>query len=169
MIRMTVLGILCWVHAAAAGTHSLQYFAVGTTEETGIPKYVEVDMVDGMQYMYYDSTMEKPTFRMDWINKTMGPDFWERRIQYIELGHNMVKSSLSKTVQHFNHTGVHIYQSMGGCELDADGTRRTYASHAYDGKDFVSLDLETMTWIAALPQAVYYKRMRKLTHTANRL
>ncbi|MGH0174732.1 UNVERIFIED_CONTAM: hypothetical protein FKN15_069036 [Acipenser sinensis] len=50
---------------------------------------------------------------------------------------------------------------MGGCELDADGTRRTYASHAYDGKDFVSLDLETMTWIAALPQAVSYKRMRE--------
>ncbi|KAK1153374.1 major histocompatibility complex class I-related gene protein-like, partial [Acipenser oxyrinchus oxyrinchus] len=59
----------------------------------------------------------------------------------------------------------HTYHNMGGCELHDDGTRRSYSSHAYDGKDFISIDVETMTWIAAVPQAVFYKRKRE-AHTA---
>ncbi|MGH0186831.1 UNVERIFIED_CONTAM: hypothetical protein FKN15_022112 [Acipenser sinensis] len=50
---------------------------------------------------------------------------------------------------------------MGGCELHDDGTRRAYLSHAYDGKDFISLDVETLTWTAAVPQAVFYKHKRE--------
>ncbi|MGH0167069.1 UNVERIFIED_CONTAM: hypothetical protein FKN15_051598 [Acipenser sinensis] len=52
---------------------------------------------------------------------------------------------------------VHTYQGIGGCELDDDGTRRAYWYHAYDGKDFISLDVKTLTWVASVPQAVYYK------------
>ncbi|XP_041090897.1 major histocompatibility complex class I-related gene protein-like isoform X2 [Polyodon spathula] len=56
---------------------------------------------------------------------------------------------------------IHIYQRMGGCELDDDGTRRAYSHYAYDGKDFISLDMETLTWVAAVPQAVFYKHKRE--------
>ncbi|KAK1153367.1 major histocompatibility complex class I-related gene protein-like [Acipenser oxyrinchus oxyrinchus] len=151
MIRMTVLGILCWVHAAAAGTHSLQYFAVATSDGTGLPEYVSVGMVDDVQYSYYDSTMEKPVSRSHWMNETKGREFWERITWQIRQGHDTSIWSLRNTIQHFNHTGVHIYQRTGGCELDDDGTKRAYSSHAYDGKDFISLDVETLTWIAAVP------------------
>ncbi|KAK1156073.1 major histocompatibility complex class I-related gene protein-like isoform X1 [Acipenser oxyrinchus oxyrinchus] len=161
MIRMTVLGILCWVHAAAAGTHSLQYFAVVTSDETKIPNYVAVNMVDDVQYSSYDSTMDKPALLLDWMNKTMGREFWERRTWHILTGHDIMKWSLRDTIQHFNHTGVHTYQNTGGCELDDDGNRRSYSHYAYDGKDFISLDVETMTWIAAVPQAVFYKHKRE--------
>ncbi|KAK1153365.1 major histocompatibility complex class I-related gene protein-like, partial [Acipenser oxyrinchus oxyrinchus] len=60
---------------------------------------------------------------------------------------------------------VHIYQRTGGCEVHDDGTRRSYSSHAYDGKDFISRDVETLTWVAAVPQAVFYKHKRE-AHTA---
>ncbi|XP_041090778.1 major histocompatibility complex class I-related gene protein-like [Polyodon spathula] len=161
MTRVAVPWILCWVHAAAAGTHSLQYFAVATSEGTKTPAYVTVNMVDDVQYSYYDSTMEKPVLLLDWMNKTMGREFWDIRIRYILHGHDIMKWSLRNTIQHFNHTGVHTYQHAGGCELDDDGTRRAYLYHAYDGKDFVSLDVDTMTWTAAVPQAVFYKHKRE--------
>ncbi|XP_033887807.1 major histocompatibility complex class I-related gene protein-like [Acipenser ruthenus] len=161
MIPMTVLGILCWVHAAAAGTHSLLFFGVATSEGTGFPEYVTVDMVDDVQYSYYDSTMENPILKPDWMNKTIGLEFWEKRKGYIHYAHRMIKWSLNNTIQHFNHTGVHTYQHTGGCELDDDGTKRAYLYHAYDGKDFISFDVKTKTWVAAVPQAVFNKHKRE--------
>ncbi|XP_041090894.1 major histocompatibility complex class I-related gene protein-like isoform X2 [Polyodon spathula] len=161
MTRVAVLGILCWVHAAAAGTHSLQGFGVATTEGTGFPEFVFLAMLDDVQYMSFNSTMKKPVFQTHWRNETKGREFRERRSWYILHGQQILKWSLINTVQHFNHTGVHTYQYMGGCELDDDGTRRAYLSHAYDGKDFISFDVETLTWVAAVPQAVFYKHKQE--------
>ncbi|XP_058865605.1 major histocompatibility complex class I-related gene protein-like isoform X2 [Acipenser ruthenus] len=161
MIRMTVLGILCWVHAAAAGTHSLQFFGMATSEGTGLPQSVYVGMVDDVQYTYYNSTMKEPVLLKDWMNKTKGREFWEKRSWYILQNEQTLKWSLINTVQHFNHTGVHTYQYTGYCELHDDGTKRAYLNHAYDGKDFISFDVETLTWIAAVPQAVFYKHKRE--------
>ncbi|KAK1153369.1 major histocompatibility complex class I-related gene protein-like [Acipenser oxyrinchus oxyrinchus] len=162
MIRMTVLGILCWVHAAAAGTHSLHFVQIETSEGTGFPEYMYVGMLDDVQISYYDSTMEKPVLPTHWSNKTKSEEFLKIHTDYIIYGREVRKWSLRNIVQHFNHTGViHTYQNMGGCELDDDGTRRSYSSHAYDGKDFISVDVETLTWIAAVPQAVFYKHKRE--------
>ncbi|XP_058866187.1 major histocompatibility complex class I-related gene protein-like [Acipenser ruthenus] len=161
MIRMTVLGILCWVHAAAAGTHSLQFFGMATSEGTNLSQYVYVGMLDDVQYASFNSTMDKPVLRTDWMNKIKGREFWENRSRYILCNQQILKWSLINTVQHFNHIGVHTFQNAGGCELDDDGTKRAYLNHAYDGKDFISLDVDTMTWVAAVPQAVFYKHKRE--------
>lgn len=37
--------------------------------------------------------------------------------------------------------------------------------HAYDGKDFVSYNVTTRTWVAAVPEAVFYKRKREESTT----
>ncbi|KAK3506386.1 hypothetical protein QTP70_019272, partial [Hemibagrus guttatus] len=49
---------------------------------------------------------------------------------------------------------VHTVQYMYGCELDDDNTTRKYAEYGYDEEDFVSLDLESVSWTAAKPQGV---------------
>ncbi|CAL8373912.1 unnamed protein product, partial [Boreogadus saida] len=50
---------------------------------------------------------------------------------------------------------THLYQYMYGCEWnDEDNSTDGYNQYGYDGEDFISLDLETLTWVAAVPQAV---------------
>ncbi|KAK3514381.1 hypothetical protein QTP70_016620, partial [Hemibagrus guttatus] len=52
---------------------------------------------------------------------------------------------------------VHTVQLMYGCELHDDGTVRGYNQFGYDGEDFISFDLNTLTWIAPTPQALITK------------
>ncbi|KFU86657.1 Class I histocompatibility antigen, F10 alpha chain, partial [Chaetura pelagica] len=54
--------------------------------------------------------------------------------------------------------GAHTVQKMYGCDLLEDGTIRGYRQYAYDGRDFISFDLDTMTFIAADAAAQITKR-----------
>lgn len=47
---------------------------------------------------------------------------------------------------------------MHGCELTKEGRKRGYSQFAYDGKDYLSLDKETLTWTATDSRAQVTKR-----------
>uniref|UniRef100_A0ABM5FM97 H-2 class I histocompatibility antigen, Q7 alpha chain-like n=1 Tax=Pogona vitticeps TaxID=103695 RepID=A0ABM5FM97_9SAUR len=55
-------------------------------------------------------------------------------------------------------SGVHSMQVMITCELRKDGSKRSQYLFAYDGRDYISLDTETLTWTAADPPAQITKR-----------
>ncbi|XP_066563544.1 major histocompatibility complex class I-related gene protein [Amia ocellicauda] len=156
-----ILWLWCWAQSAAAETHSLTALRMGTTDGTELPEHIAMWMVDDVRYSYYNSTVGKPVPLFDWFNTTEGREFWDRRFEHMIDGHKIFQWSVRKIAQDFNHTGVHTYQYVGRCELDDDGTKRVKVYHACDGKDFISLDVHTMSWVAVVPQAVVYKRKRE--------
>ncbi|XP_026547230.1 major histocompatibility complex class I-related gene protein-like, partial [Notechis scutatus] len=52
----------------------------------------------------------------------------------------------------------HIIQELFGCELQTDGSKGGFMQDGYDGRDFISFDKETLTWVAADPQAQITQR-----------
>ncbi|XP_072512938.1 class I histocompatibility antigen, F10 alpha chain-like [Salminus brasiliensis] len=54
-----------------------------------------------------------------------------------------------------------IYQGSGCCSLYPNGTYRVLLTHSFNGKDFTSFDMNTKTFVAAVPQAVLYKTLRE--------
>ncbi|XP_053509786.1 BOLA class I histocompatibility antigen, alpha chain BL3-7 isoform X2 [Ictalurus furcatus] len=149
------------VHVSSAVTHSLQYIFTGVTPGINFPEFTTVGQVDGQQFDYYDSNIRKVIPKTEWIQKVNAdnPDYWNRNTQIRQGWQEIFKVDMDTLMQLFNQTaGVHTVQMMCGCELDDDGTTRGYRQDGYDGEDFISLDLKSLTWIAPTPQALITKQ-----------
>ncbi|XP_036417469.1 H-2 class I histocompatibility antigen, Q9 alpha chain-like, partial [Colossoma macropomum] len=145
---------------SSAATHSLQYFYTTVTKGINFPEFTTVGLVDGGQFMYYDSDTSNAVAKTEWIKKVVGddPDYWNRQTQGLQGDQEIFKANVATAMQRFNQTeGVHTIQVMYGCELHDDGTIRGYRQEGYDGEDFISLDLNTLTWTAANQKAFITK------------
>ncbi|KAL7824458.1 hypothetical protein AOLI_G00329010 [Acnodon oligacanthus] len=147
------------VHLAAAASHSLHYFYTGVTPGINFPEFTSVGLVDGEQFVFYDSNIRKVIPKTEWIEKNEGEDYWTRQTQISQGAQEIFKVGVETLMQRFNQTdGVHTVQRMYGCALHDNGTKTGYEQHGYDGEDFLSLDLNTLTWTAANAKAVITKQ-----------
>ncbi|KAI4893481.1 hypothetical protein NFI96_006758 [Prochilodus magdalenae] len=140
------------------GSHSLQYLHTAVTRGINFPEYTVVGLVDGEQFSYYDSDTEKMIPKTEWMEKSEGEEYWNRETEKTRGTQETFTAYINTLMQRFNQTGVHTFQWMYSCELDDDGSERGYMQYGYDGEDFLSLDLNTVTWTAANAEAVITKR-----------
>ncbi|MBN3323412.1 HMR1 protein, partial [Atractosteus spatula] len=132
-------------------------------DQAGNFEFVTVGMVNDIILQYYDSNQKKLVPRTDWMKNAVSPHLWEGYTRRFVMKQEQIYTNLRAAIQRFNHTeGIHTYQRMARCEMDADGTRRGFSSEAYDGNDFISFDLKTQSWNAAVPQANIIKERNEL-------
>ncbi|XP_046698257.1 BOLA class I histocompatibility antigen, alpha chain BL3-7-like isoform X2 [Silurus meridionalis] len=152
------------IHSASADTHSLQ-FLFTVVKEIKLPDFIAVGLVDGEQYVYYDSNIRKAILKTEWIKKFDANVHknWIRKFNQDNQAWFQHKGA--EAMKSFNHTkgGLYTVQYMHGCELDDDGTTRAYYQDAYNGEDLISLDLNSENWITTKPQAEIIKNKWEAT------
>ncbi|KAL6466074.1 hypothetical protein MHYP_G00262070 [Metynnis hypsauchen] len=147
------------IHLASSASHSLQYLYTTITSGLHFPEFISVGLLDGEQFVYYDSNITKKIPKTDWMEKNEGEDYWNEETHSSKDHQHKFRRDVKTLMKLFNHTeGLHIVQHMYGCELDNDGNFRGHWLYGYDGKDYISFDLNTETWTATNAKAAITKR-----------
>ncbi|KAL7986528.1 hypothetical protein Chor_011694 [Crotalus horridus] len=70
------------------------------------------------------------------------------------------RSEITETlrVRYNQSKGLHTWQWMYGCELQADGRKGGFMQYGYNGRTFITFDKERLTWVAPQPQAQITQR-----------
>ncbi|XP_016866299.1 HLA class I histocompatibility antigen, alpha chain F isoform X4 [Homo sapiens] len=137
-----------------AGSHSLRYFSTAVSRPgRGEPRYIAVEYVDDTQFLRFDSDAAIPRMepREPWVEQE-GPQYWEWTTGYAKANAQTDRVALRNLLRRYNQSeaGSHTLQGMNGCDMGPDGRLlRGYHQHAYDGKDYISLNEDLRSWTAA--------------------
>ncbi|XP_072213907.1 class I histocompatibility antigen, F10 alpha chain-like isoform X1 [Excalfactoria chinensis] len=155
-----MLGLLlcavCGAAGVAAELHSLRYFHTAMTDPgPGLPWYFEVGYVDGDIFVHYDSTARRYVPRTEWTAANMDQQYWDLQTEIAQSNEQNSRVGLDNLARLYNQSGgCHTWQWIYGCDILEDGTTRGYRQYAYDGRDFIAFDKDTMTFTAVVPEAV---------------
>ncbi|XP_072513018.1 class I histocompatibility antigen, F10 alpha chain-like [Salminus brasiliensis] len=146
----------------------LQYKLCGywtSSKGFGLPDFTERIILNDVTVFYHDSNTKSKMPCPDWISTTVGRDEWSSIHDWSDYNRYFFTLGLQSATKQFNLTGSlsdqNIYQASGCCSLYPNGTYRVLVTHAFNGKDFTSFDMNTKTFVAAVPQAVLYKTLRE--------
>ncbi|KAM6471981.1 LOW QUALITY PROTEIN: uncharacterized protein PHA67_003079 [Liasis olivaceus] len=145
-----------------SSSHSLKYLYTAVSESSqGLPHFVGPGYVDDQVFIYYDSNIRKVQPRVSWMEKVgkEDPQYWDRNTRKVRGDEEGSRASLESLRTYYNHSeGLHTWQMMCGCELQGNGSKGGFWRYGYDGRMFLTFDKETLTWVAANPQAENIKR-----------
>ncbi|KAM9452568.1 major histocompatibility complex class I-related gene protein-like [Salvelinus alpinus] len=152
--------LISFMQFSIVAPHSLHRHCIAT-QGTLYPKNIQLVMIDDVIVYYYNSSAEQEAVVPEWLNHPEGIEFWQEVHRNLKFNRYVMDTAVRVTSEHYNHSHDHFYQAHGRCGWKSDGTTEAFMSHAYDGKDFVSFDVSTRTWTAAVSHAVFYKRKRE--------
>ncbi|KAM6228121.1 class I histocompatibility antigen, F10 alpha chain-like [Porphyrio hochstetteri] len=154
---LLLLGALGW---AACELHSLHYFHTAVSEPSpGVPQFVSLGYVDGNLISRYDSEKGRTVPRADWMVANLDQQHWDQQTQIEQNNQEIYTVNLDTLQSRYNQSGgAHTFQSIVSCDLLEDNITRGYWQIAYDGRDFIAFDMDTMTFTAADAAAQITKR-----------
>ncbi|XP_062829010.1 class I histocompatibility antigen, F10 alpha chain isoform X3 [Anolis carolinensis] len=147
---------------AGSSSHSLRYFTTIVSDPgEKVPQFFAVAYVDDQEYAHYNASTKRLLPTAPWIRKMEeeDPQYWEEQSQFAWNAEQVFRVDLVNVARYYNQSGgAHTLQRMYGCELRRDGSKGGYFQSAYDGRDYISFDKETLTYTAADVPAQNTKR-----------
>ncbi|NWY66690.1 HA1F protein, partial [Erithacus rubecula] len=140
--------------------HSLRYLHVRVSEPSpGIPQFVSIGYLDGIPFTRYDSERGRVEPLTQWIKDGAEPEYWDEQTQISVRNQHMDARNLNNLRNRYNQSrGFHTWLLVYGCDLLSNGSIRGSSRYSYDGRDFLSFDLESRRFVAATSAAEVTRR-----------
>lgn len=161
-----ITALLIFLHPfqLSGDVHTITGYVI-RTQGLSLPEYIEQISVNDLRIFYYDSTMKSTPPCPKWLNSTAGQNHWHDISDISHINRQNMNLAYKSAVQQFNLTGSlsdgNIYQAYGQCVYHPNGTRKSSLVHAFNGNDFLSLDIDSMAYIASSPHALVLKTQRE--------
>ncbi|XP_015282946.1 PREDICTED: class I histocompatibility antigen, F10 alpha chain-like [Gekko japonicus] len=147
--------------SAGASTHSLHYFITAVWEPgRRLPLSTSSSYVDDQLLGRYDRGTGQCVPQSSWVEEIShdDSDFWARSTGG-DFASSLVMDLMVLKNVYNRSRGIHTLQAFSGCELSEDNrTTREFVKYGYNGRDFLSLDMATLTWTAMDSEAKPIKR-----------
>ncbi|XP_071415745.1 class I histocompatibility antigen, F10 alpha chain-like [Pithys albifrons albifrons] len=155
-----LLGLLGAPGGATKVLHSLWYLNVAVLKPSpGIPQFTSMGFLDGIPFVRYDSERGRMEPQTPWMENGAEPGFWDRQTEINKRNQHVAAANLETQQGRYNQSGgVHTRQQVSGCDLLSDGTVRGSFRIGYDGRDFISFELGSKSFVAADGAAQVTKR-----------
>ncbi|KAL6466114.1 hypothetical protein MHYP_G00262470 [Metynnis hypsauchen] len=84
----------------------MQYILTAITPGINFPEHTEVGLVDGEQFVYYDSNIREVIPKTDWIKKVDADmaNYWTRETQRNRDTQETFKTNIATVMKRFNQT-----------------------------------------------------------------
>lgn len=111
--------------------------------------------LDGQQIGYCDKNEKKLVPKQDWMKRIESEGLMEENTLIEENVQQIYNNNIHDLMQQEHQTnGVHTYQGMFGCSWeDTTGSSQQFHRYAYDGEDFITLDVINNIYTASVSQA----------------
>ncbi|KAM5145643.1 hereditary hemochromatosis protein-like [Mantella aurantiaca] len=143
----------CSAPVASSGIHSHYFFRTVTTQDSAsdYPFYYSTRSIDDITLYWYDSNSGIVERRVPWFRSAHAGLL---NASIAEFNNQISQSNLLELIRNdINDTeGFHVLQRLQGCVVHEN---LAILSYRYDGKPFLSFNLEKVKWIAEDPRAQY--------------
>ncbi|XP_039373758.1 class I histocompatibility antigen, F10 alpha chain-like [Mauremys reevesii] len=145
--------------AAAGGRHSLGVLVTAIIQEDGTHHFIMIAQLDDVQIAYYSSDRREVRPTQTWAEQAVGAEYLQEKTRDFWGYEEETKVETRSWMQLHNQTsGVHTEQLHVTCALSGQAPVDPRFQYAYDGRDFISFDAQTGTWVAAVQPAFLQKQ-----------
>ncbi|XP_071415883.1 class I histocompatibility antigen, F10 alpha chain-like [Pithys albifrons albifrons] len=155
-----LLGLLGAPGGATEVLHSLWYQFVAVSEPSpGVPQFMSMGFLDGIPITRYDSEQGRVEPQTPWMEKGPELGYWDGQTEINKRNQHVTADNLEILRGRYNQSGgLHTWQRVIGCDVLSDGTVHGSYRYGYDGRDFLSFDLGSKSFVAADGAAQVTKR-----------
>ncbi|XP_060706338.1 class I histocompatibility antigen, F10 alpha chain-like isoform X1 [Hemiscyllium ocellatum] len=124
----------------------------------GFPEVTNSATVNGVIIGSRDSKTQRCIPRQQFMAEFFDVNFWNYITDQVNKHGNLAKETMSTIMKRSNQTsGIHIFQRITTVEISDDSSIKRSMRFGFDGNDFISLEQDTMRWIASNHIAVMTK------------
>ncbi|NXY11683.1 HA1F protein, partial [Pteruthius melanotis] len=141
--------------------HSLHYLRVTVSEPSpGLPRFMAVGYLDGIPFASYNSERGWVEPQTLWMEAGAEPGYWDTETEINKRYQHVDPIDLEMLQRQYNQSrGLHTLQVVSGCDLLSNGSIHGSDRYGYDGRDFISFNLGSKSFVAADGTAQIIKRL----------